>query len=201
MGIFGDIMKGAKEALNEFSNAINDEDKNRIKITGNSNYDNPHEVLPSRVLEKEDVLNNRKISIRISEDFVEQPGYTNSIASFKYNPPRFYTDYDIDIDFLAGPGECMEVAEVLDEYIETGTVSDTDMFEEINDDRFLFKAQIQECGHNSYFYVLKKQSESMDEYDIFLLCYSDELMKTELEKKLKACFEEAVQSFTQTSLN
>lgn len=196
MGIFDDIVKGAKEAFSEFSDSLNTASN---KADENPHYNNPSPTLQSKMVQVVDFYDNHKFNFMISGDFVEFPGYESSLKAFKYQVNGFYSEDDFTISFHKGAGDFLEITDCIEEYLSTGTVTDVDEFEQATDGKYLFRVKLHSSSYYEYFYVLNNPVESIYDYYILLLFYPDEIVDTALENKLISCISESMKTLTQTN--
>ena len=205
MGLLDNLLGAAKEIVDGTIKAvenINREMDQEVNNTGSSDYErynNPSEPLPAVPVQTK--LHGNNVSFMISGDFTEHEGYTHSVVSMKYNPEHLGVlemddENAITISLQEGIGEFDEIAECIDEYISSGTLSDMEQFEDISDEKYLFRTKMAVSEYIMNFYVLKSDADDAYDYDMLLLFYPSEVKGTVLEKKLVACFDEVAKTLT-----
>ncbi len=204
MGLLDNLFDAAKEIVDGTIKAVEninremDQEENNTGSSDYEKYNNPSEPLP--VVPVQTKLHGNNVSFMISGDFTEHEGYTNSVVSMKYNPEHLGVlemddENAITISLQEGIGEFVEIAECIDEYISSGTLSDMDQFEDISDGKYLFRAKIS-ASYTMNFYVLTSDADDAYDYDFLLLFYPPEVEGTMLEKKVVACFDEVAKTLT-----
>lgn len=196
MGLLDNLINGAKDIINETKNAFM-EGQEKVGQTQNSTdsmederFNNPSVPLPSIPVQTH--LHESNAQFMISKDFIECGGYMSSTISLKYNAEQLGLKDDITISLLEGVGDFDEIADCIEEYISSKTVSDVEEFTDFPDGKYLFKVKLSVSGYTEYFYVLRSDTTNPYDYDIVLLFYPDEVENTNLEKKLISCFDEVV---------
>lgn len=205
MGLFDKFINAASEVINGTKEAVEniqrdmEQDPNNARTNGNDRFDAPSEPLPSVPVQAR--LHCRNVQFMLSDDFTDHNGYSHSVVALKYNPEHLdILEYDdegeITVSLLEGVGDFDEIAECIEEYFSSGTVSGVEQFEDFSDEKYLFKAKISASDYIMYFYVLRSDASDPYDYDIFLLFYPIDVQNTNLEKKVISCFEEAAQTLT-----
>ncbi len=205
MGFFDKLINGAAEVIDgtkkAFENIQRDmeQENSQTEFREDVDLDNPSEPLPGIPVQTK--LHGNNVKIMISEDFTDHNGYANSTFSLKYNPKHLGVldmddENEITISLQEGIGDFDDIAECIDEYISTGTVSDIEQFEEINDGKYLFKAKMESSDYVLNYYVLQSDASDPYDFDILLLLYPTRVLNTNLEKKLTDCFDEAAKSLS-----
>ena len=205
MGLFDSILNGAKKIMDGSKKSVEniqrntDQDSNHTVSTGNDRFDAPSEPLPAVPVQTR--LHENNVQFMISDDFTEHDGYMSSTVSLKYNPEHLgvleYDDEDeITVSLHEGVVDFDEIASCIEEYLSSGTVSDVEEFEDYPDGKYMFRAKVYASDYIMYFYVLRSDASDPYDYDILLLFYSDYVQKTNLEKKLVSCFDEAAKTLT-----
>ena len=205
MGLFDKLLGAAKEIADGTKTAFEnieremDQEANNVRPVDNEMYNNPSEPLPAVPVQTK--LHGNNVSFMISDDFTENEGYSHSAVSFRYNPEHLGVleiddENAITISLQEGMGEFVEIAECIDEYISSGTLSDVIQFENFSDGKYLFKAKMSASEYIEIFYVLKSDVDDSYDYDILLLLFPLEVEGTVLEKKLSTCFDEVAKTLT-----
>lgn len=197
-GAAKEIAEGTKKAVEEIQKEMDKEDNNTSSVHY-ERFNNPSEPLPAISVQTK--LHGNNAGFMISDDFTENEGYTNSVVSLRYNPEHLGVlemddENAITISLQEGIGEFDEIAECIDEYISSGTLSGVEQFEDFSDGKYLFKAKMALSDYNMSFYVLKSDSDDAYDYDILLLFYPSEVEGTNLESKLLSCFDEVAKTLT-----
>ncbi|MBE5871915.1 MAG: hypothetical protein E7294_11760 [Lachnospiraceae bacterium] len=205
MGLFDNLLGAAKEIADGTKKAVEniqremDQEVNNKKSVDYEGYKNPSDPLPAVPVQTK--LHGNIARFMISGDFTENEGYANSAVSLRYNPEHLGVlelddENAITISLQEGIGEFDEIAECIDEYISSGTLSDVIQFENISDGKYLFKAKMSASEYIENFYVLKSDVDDSYDYDILLLLFPFEVEGTVLEKKLSTCFDEVAKTLT-----
>ena len=205
MGLFDNLLGAAKEIADGTKKAVEniqremDQEVNNKKSVDYEGYKNPSDPLPAVPVQTK--LHGNIARFMISGDFTENEGYTNSAVSLRYNPEHLGVlelddENAITISLQEGIGEFDEIAECIDEYFSSGTLSDVIQFENISDGKYLFKAKMSASEYIENFYVLKSDVDDSYDYDIVLLLFPFEVEGTVLEKKLSTCFDEVAKTLT-----
>jgi hypothetical protein len=205
MGLFDNLLGAAKEIADGTKKAVEniqremDQEVNNKKSVDYEGYKNPSDPLPAVPVQTK--LHGNIARFMISGDFTENEGYANSAVSLRYNPEHLGVlelddENAITISVQEGLGEFDEIAECIDEYISSGTLSDVIQFENISDGKYLFKAKMSASEYIENFYVLKSDVDDSYDYDILLLLFPFEVEGTVLEKKLSTCFDEVAKTLT-----
>lgn len=126
LGAAKEIADGTKTAFENIEREMNQE-ANNVRPVDNEMYNNPSEPLPAVPVQTK--LHGNNASFMISDDFTENEGYANSAVSLRYNPEHLGVleiddENAITISLQEGIGEFDEIAECIDEYISSGTLSD-----------------------------------------------------------------------------
>lgn len=194
MGLFDDLINSAKDIINETKKAINDgqekisQSQNNTESMEDERFNNPPAPLPAVSVQTH--LHENNVQFMISKDFTEHGGYMSSTISLKYTAEHLGLRDDITISLLEGVGDFDEIADCIEEYISSKTVSDVEQFTDFPDGKYLFKVKLSVSGYTEYFYVLRGDAADSYDYDIVLLFYPDEIKNTNLENKLVSCFDE-----------
>ena len=197
-GVAKEIAEGTKKAVEDKQKEMNKEENNTSSVYY-ERFNNPSEPLPAVPVQTK--LHGNIARFMISGDFTENEGYPNSAVSLRYNPEHLGVleiddENAITISLQEGIGEFDEIAECIDEYISSGTLSGVKQFEDLSDGKYLFKAIIEVSEYIEYFYVLKSDADDSYDYNILLLLYSSEVEGTDLEKKLITCFDNTAKTLT-----
>lgn len=206
--------------FDDFANAIQNvhevmENARQERGSGNPNFDTPPPALPVRTIQT--FVNNHSIQFTISQDFIEDAGYTSSVISFKYCPPGFENEYINDyyrygnsydnqydpnevkifsISIETYPTEFIEIDELIENYVNAGNTSNIQDFTCFESGIYLFRASMRTGNYFSHIYVFRDGSENIDTRSYLLLSYEDKIQNTQLEKKLIACFNGVANSLT-----
>ena len=205
MGLFDNLLGAAKEIADGTKKAVEniqremDQEVNNKKSVDYESYKNPSDPLPAVPVQTK--LHGNIARFMISGDFTENEGYANSAVSLRYNPEHLGVlelddENAITISLQEGIGEFDEIAECIDEYFSSGTLSDVIQFENFSDGKYLFKAKMSASEYIENFYVLKSDVDDSYDYDIVLLLFPFEVEGTVLEKKLSTCFDEVAKTLT-----
>ena len=205
MGLFDNLLGAVKEITDGTKKAVKniqremDQEVNNKKSVDYEGYKNPSD--PLHAVPVQTKLHGSIARFMISGDFTENEGYANSAVSLRYNPEHLGVlelddENAITISLYEGIGELDEIAECIDEYISSGTLSGVKQFEDLSDGKYLFKAKIEVSEYIEYFYVLKSDADDSYDYNILLLLYSSEVEGTDLEKKLITCFDDTAKTLT-----
>ena len=200
MGLFDDLINSAKDIINETKKAIKDgqekisQSQNNTESMEDERFNNPPAPLPAVAVQT--YLHEKNAQFMISSDFTEFGGYASSTISLKYTAEHLGLRDDITISLLEGVGDFDEIADCIEEYISSKTVSDVEQFTDFPDGKYLFKVKLLVSGYTEYFYVLRSDSTDSYDYDIVLLFYPSEVKGTNLENKLISCLDEVANTLT-----